>query len=211
MIFSFDNNDYNVIIIKKNNKNTYLRIDEKLNIVITTNYFVTKKRLNQFLNDNYNSIIKMIKKQKQKNIKNNSFFYLGKKYDIIYDVNYKNIKIDENKIFAPNEDKLEKWIKSEMKLLYENRLNICYNRFEENIPFPNLKIRKMKTRWGVCNIKTKTITINSLLFKESTEKLDYVIIHELSHLIYFNHSKNFWSLVSKYCPNYKQIRNELKE
>ena len=42
-------------------------------------------------------------------------------------------------------------------------------------------------------------------------KLDYVIVHELSHFIHFNHSKEFWNLVNKYCPRYKQIKKELKE
>ena len=98
-----------------------------------------------------------------------------------------------------------------MKKLYLERLKYNYQKFEENIPFPNLKIREMKTRWGVCNVKTKTITLNSLLFRENIICLDYVIIHELSHLIYFNHSKNFWNLVEKYFPNYKEIRKSLKE
>ena len=74
-----------------------------------------------------------------------------------------------------------------------------------------LKIRKMKTRWGVCNKKTKTITLNSELMKYSIDKLDYVIVHELSHFIYFDHSKNFWKQVEKYCPCYKKIRKELKD
>ena len=68
----------------------------------------------------------------------------------------------------------------------------------------------MSTRWGVCNKKTKTITLNSELVKYNIDKLDYVIIHELSHFIYFNHSKSFWNQVGKYCPNYKQIRKDLK-
>ena len=69
----------------------------------------------------------------------------------------------------------------------------------------------MTTRWGVCNKKTKTITLNSELIKYSIDKLDYVIIHELSHFIHFNHSKEFWLLVSKYCPRYKEIRKELRD
>ena len=49
------------------------------------------------------------------------------------------------------------------------------------------------------------------LMKESIDKIDYVIIHELSHLVYFDHSNKFWSVVGKYCPNYKQIRKEMRE
>jgi len=63
----------------------------------------------------------------------------------------------------------------------------------------------------VCNKKNKTVTLNSELIKYSIDKLDYVIIHELSHFIHFNHSKDFWNLVSKYCPRHKEIRKELRD
>ena len=54
------------------------------------------------------------------------------------------------------------------------------------------------------------MTLNSKLIEFDVSKIDYVIIHELCHIIHFNHSKEFWELVFKYCPNYKQIRKEMK-
>ena len=69
----------------------------------------------------------------------------------------------------------------------------------------------MTTRWGVCNRKNNTVTLNSELMKYSLDKLDYVIIHELSHFVHFNHSSDFWLLVSKYCINYKKVRKELRD
>ena len=86
-----------------------------------------------------------------------------------------------------------------------------YNMYEENIPLPSLRIRKMTTRWGVCNIKTHIITLNYNLYKYNLECLDYVVVHELSHLIHPNHSASFWNIVEKYCPNYKLIRKTLKD
>ena len=203
--------DFNIIINRKNNKNTYLRVDENLNIVISTGYFVTKNRLQKFIDSNEKAILKMIDRQKEKNNRKKAFRYLGNEYEIIYDKNYKGVEINDKKIVAPDEKTLKKWYNKETRELFLERLKVNYNRFDEEIPFPNLRIRTMKTRWGVCNIKTRTVTLNSLLMEYSTEKLDYVIVHELSHLIYFNHSKDFWNLVSKYVPNYKQIRKELKE
>ena len=69
----------------------------------------------------------------------------------------------------------------------------------------------MTTRWGVCNTKSKTITLNLELIKRDTKYLDYVIVHELSHLIYPDHSSKFWSLVEENCPNYKDIKKEMKD
>ena len=91
------------------------------------------------------------------------------------------------------------------------RINYWYSIFEENIPPSTLKIRNMKTRWGVCNIKRKNVTLNLLLSNYDVKYLDYVIVHELCHFIYPNHSKEFWNLVKKYCSNYKQIRLEMKK
>jgi predicted metal-dependent hydrolase len=106
---------------------------------------------------------------------------------------------------------LEKWLNTSMDNLYLERYNYWYKMFEENIPYFKLKKRNMKTRWGVCNLKSNTITLNTNLIKYDIECLDYVIIHELSHLLEFNHSDNFWKIVSKYCKNYKKIKNKLKE
>lgn len=211
MIFEINGEFYNVIINRKRNKNTYLRIGDDLNIIINTNILTTKKQIQKILDENALSIYKMIQKKQKSIMKKEQFRYLGKEYITVFNENCKSIFIDNNIIYAPNERKLNKWYKEEMKKLYLERLKYNYQKFEENIPFPNLKIREMKTRWGVCNVKTKTITLNSLLFRENINCLDYVIIHELSHLIYFNHSKNFWNLVAKYFPNYKEIRKSLKE
>lgn len=209
MEFVIDGNNYNVIINKKSIKNTYIRVDDNLNIVVNTNYFTTKKKIKNLLDLNIDALKNMINKRKKENDKKHEFYYLGNKYDVI-DCNLKDVTIDGNRIYASSK-KLDKWYRNEMKKIFSERLEFNYKRFEENIPFPSLRIRTMKTRWGVCNIKSKTITLNSLLLKYDIKAIDYVIIHELSHLIHFNHSKDFWLLVSKYCPDYKNIKKVLKE
>ena len=200
--------EYEVVIEKKNNKNTYIRIRDN-KIYITTNYFASKSYIKSLLDKNYDVIKKMIDKNIQKLERSNKFYYLNKEYDIIF-VNYCDIEINDNKIFVKNEEYLNKWLKKNTEKIFKERLDYIYNLFEENIPYPKLKIRKMKTRWGVCN-KNNSITLNSELIKYGYEQIDYVIIHELSHFIHFDHSKNFWLQVSKYCPNYKEIRKSLKE
>ena len=121
-----------------------------------------------------------------------------------------DVEIIGTNLYTTNLEMLDKWLKKQAITIFENRLNEIYNIFEEDIPFPNLKIRKMKTRWGVCNRKNNNVTLNFDLIKYSIDKIDYVIIHELSHFVHFDHSKYFWNLVSKYCPNYKKIRQELR-
>ena len=105
----------------------------------------------------------------------------------------------------------QKYIDKEIARIYSERMEYYYNKFEERIPVPNLKIRKMTSRWGVCNIKNHNITLNYQLSKYDICCLDYVIVHELSHFIHPNHSRDFWNLVGKYYPDYKKCRKMLKE
>lgn len=211
MKYELDNTTYDVIIIKKNNKNSYIRITDDMNILVTTNYFATKKGIKKMLDQNTNSLRKMLNRQQRINKKKERFFYLGKYYDIIEVPIIKDIKIENNVIYIPSEKKLERWLKEELIRIYSERLEYNYNRFEEIDKCPSLKIRTMKTRWGVYNRIKHTITLNSHLIEYDIDKIDYVIIHELSHVIHFNHSQAFWKLVGKYCPNYKEMRKALKE
>lgn len=211
MKYEINDIEYQVIIEKKNNKNTYIRLKKNNVILVTTNYFVREKQILNLIDQNVEYIEKMRYKIDSKLEKDDKFYYLGKNYDIIIINNIEKIEFLEDKIYIPSYDKLNKYVEKQMKLIYKQELEKCYNLFEEKIPYPNLKIRKMKTRWGVCNRSNNNVTLNSELIRYELIYLDYVIVHELSHFVHFDHSKDFWKTVSKYCPNYKIIRKKLKE
>ncbi len=149
-------------------------------------------------------------KVKKRQVKDKEFYYLGNKYDIII-VPFDAIEIENNKIYVSSEDKLNKWLKKQTKKIFEERLEICYKLFEEKIPYPKLKIRTMKTRWGVNHKLDSSITLNSKLIRYDERVIEYVIIHELSHFVHFDHSKYFWNTVEKYMPDYKKAVKTLKE
>lgn len=205
MKYELDDKIYNVIIKKKGNKNTYIRVDENNNIIVTTNYFITNNKIKKILDDNIKFLNKALNKEKKE-----GFYLMGKKYDIIIDENIKNIEINNNIIRVKSLKYLNNWYKKEIFKIFKDRLDFYYNKFDENIPYPILKIRIMKTRWGVCNRKIKSVTLNFNLVKYDYDCLDYVIVHELSHFVHFDHSKEFWNTVSKYYPNYKIIQKKLK-
>ena len=211
MDYVIDGKAYEVIIAKKNNKNTYIKVKPDLKIYVTTNYLATRHYVKKLLDDNVESVKRMLSIQVKKQEKSLDFYYLGQKYDTIKVPTIEAVTFAYNKIFYKNEKQLNSWYKKEMKKLFQERLDYNYHLFEEKIPYPILKIRTMKTRWGVCNIKDNSVTLNSNLIKMDIEKLDYVIIHELSHFIHFDHSKYFWNQVSKYCPDYKKMRREMKD
>lgn len=190
-----ENKEYKVNISKKNQKNTYLRIKEDKQIYISTNKYVSDKKIKDFIEENKEYITKKLNKLEQKTLKEDEFYYLGKIYQI------------KNKEELKN---LDKWYRKQAKKIFKERLDNIIKNFS-NTPYPDIYIRQMKTRWGVCNRKLKKVTLNLELIKKDEELIDYVIIHELCHFKVPNHSKQFWEEVEKYLPNYKQLRKKLKQ
>ncbi len=195
---------------KKTTKNTYIRVKKDLTIYVTTNYFSSDRGILKLLEEKETQILKMIQAQEVKNQNNLDFHYLGKRYEIVY-TNQSGILFGQNKVFFNKDEDISKFYKREAKKLFSLHLDQIYQNFSISIPYPSLRIRKMTSRWGVCNTKLKVITLNLELMKRETKYLDYVIVHELSHLVYANHSSKFWNLVEENYPNYKKVRNEMKE
>ena len=79
-----------------------------------------------------------------------------------------------------------------------------------NVTFGRITIRNQKTRWGSCSTKGN-LNFNYQLYYLPDELLDYVVVHELSHRRHMDHSKEFWTEVEKYCPNYRKLRKNLKQ
>ncbi len=211
MRFKLDNDYYEVIIEKKKtNRNLYIRVTKDLDIKVTTNYLTTNHYIEKLLYQNTEKIRDMIKQQQIKKENNSGFYFLGKKYRVIY-IDEKKIYFTNDKVFVYKNIDIDYWYKQQAKILFKEHLDKNYENFTRKIPRPTLRIRKMTTRWGVCNVQTHVITINLELIKRDTKYLDYVIIHELSHLIYGDHSKRFWSLVEENLPNYKKYIQEMKE
>lgn len=202
---------YPVVIEKKKNKNTYIRVNQNFEIYITTSYFVTGKAIIKLLKENEDAIYKMIEKKRKEQAREKKFYYLGQEYEIYVMPTNREVEIYDHTIMIPSEKKLQSFLKKQMKELFTEHYDYWYQQFEEPIHKPKLKFRKMKTRWGVCNRRDDSITLNTRLLEYDTKYLDYVIIHELSHLVHFDHSKAFWEVVSKYCPDYQILRKEMRD
>lgn len=212
MNFNIEDKSYEVIIEKKNIKNLYIRVTDDIKIKVTCSRLYTKNAISKVLEENTKSISKMIEKQikKKEKQKDEEYSLLGMKLNVIYD-DVKKIKYDGKTLIIKDDIMLDKWYKSMAKEIFKTYLDEAYYVFDEKIPYPILKVRQMKTRWGVCNRKDNSVTLNLELIKKDHKYLNYVIVHELSHFVHFDHSKAFWKTVEKYCPEYKIVRKELKE
>ena len=93
--------------------------------------------------------------------------------------------------------------------VFSSVLNEMYQKIKcEGIPEPKLNIRNMKTRWGTCNIKTSVITLNLQLIKTDIDCIRQVASHELVHFKVKNHGKDFYRLLEKYVPNWKELKKQ---
>lgn len=103
---------------------------------------------------------------------------------------------------------LKKWL---MKVA-EGHICNCLKQVSKqiNLPYNSVTIRSQKTLWGSCSGK-KNISLNYKLLFLEPHVVDYVLIHELCHTVYMNHSDQFWRLVSKFQPQYKEIDKSLNQ
>lgn len=196
-------------IIRKKNKNIYFRFNEEGTLIVTCNRFVFEKELRNLIIQNEKSLLRMYEKYMKELEKAKQFYYLGKPYTLVYDEKVKEVEIKEDFIYAKDSKKLEQWQKKECLKIFEERINVLLQHFS-NLPLFTLKIRKMKTRWGVNNVTKKIITLNSELLRKDVDLIDYVIIHELCHFYEANHSSKFWYQVSLRYPDYKMARKRLR-
>ena len=196
-----------LIINYKNNKNIYFRFDDNLNLVVNVSKRVKEKEIYKLIKENEEALAKLLIKSQKKLNKNKEFWYLGNKYEVKY-VDVKEVTFEGLIIYVKDNKMLDKFLKDKTKEIFE--AEVLKLKGIIKTPEFTLKIRKMKTRWGVCNYKNKSITLNSELIKYTIDALRYVIIHEMCHFYHHDHSANFWQMVEEYAPDYKRLRKELK-
>ena len=104
-----------------------------------------------------------------------------------------------NKKFLDNKERAKKLILERL-----NYFNMFYG-----FTWHRVAVKNTKRRWGSCS-KKGNLNFCYKLISLSPKLADYIIVHELCHLGQFNHSRAFWNLVAQTTPNYKNLRNELK-
>ena len=96
---------------------------------------------------------------------------------------------------------MEKWYFENAKKLFLKFMEKWLEILNEHVE--KVAIKPMKTRWGSCNYVKKYINLNTELIKRTPFEIEYVILHELTHLKYPNHGKGFYNYIERYMPNYK--------
>ncbi len=101
----------------------------------------------------------------------------------------------------------------QQKRLLKQRVDALVVKWEPvmGVHVTGITIRQMKTRWGSCNVNTHHININLALLERPPECLEYVVVHELAHLLEPSHNQVFWGYMTKFYPDWKRVRASLNE
>lgn len=108
------------------------------------------------------------------------------------------------------EKHLNAWYRTQAEAVFAERLLLVCQRFPGILAAPELRLRRMRRRWGSCS-RTGRVTLNVDLVKLPLNLIDYVIAHELCHLTEFNHGPRFYRLLDFAMPDWQSRERQLKQ
>ncbi len=219
--------DLNVETIKKDIKNIHLGVyppvgrvrvaaplkttDEAIELLVLSKMPWIRKQQSKF--------IKQERQAKREYISGESHYFFGRRYLLnvqktedkprieIKRNKYIDLYVKENTDRKKKEKIIEDFYRSEIKKRIPNQLEKWEKIIGVNVN--EVRIKKMKTKWGSCNPKAKRIWLNLELAKKPLHCMEYVMVHEMLHFIEKNHSDKFRYLISSHLPQWDQYKKEL--
>lgn len=174
--------DIPITVIKKRMKNMYLRIKrEDGSVFISAPHQVSREKILRFASERIEWI------------KSNREAYLRE-------------AAEKEPLQEPDPGELKRQ-KEELR----RRVEVLVAKWEPvmQVKVSGITIRQMKTRWGSCNVKTYHININLALAHKKPEFLEYVVVHEMTHILEASHNQVFWGYMTKFYPQWKTVRRQL--
>ena len=209
-------------VTKKKIKNFIIRIYPDLRIAVSVPLHASNKDIENFIQSKkewIETILEKIKvaKENKNTLKESSIKILGKEIDKkIIESDLERIRLTNTSIYIYSKEidntqidkKLLEWKVEKLKAILDEYLNKYTKLLNINIDY--YQIKKLSSAWGIYHKKENYISFNSDLIEKDIECIEYVVLHELCHIFYMNHQKDFWDLVEKYMPDYKVRRKNLK-
>lgn len=213
-------------VVKKNIKNMHLSVlppmgkvrisaplkasDEVINLFAITKIAWIKKQIEKFENQP--------RQTKREYVSGESHYLWGRKYrlEIKYTKTANKVEIKANKLIltvrenstkSQRENVLNEWYRAKLKA----KLPVLVEKWENiiGVKVNAVGVKNMLTRWGTCNSKEKRIWVNLQLAKKPVNCLEYIIVHELVHLLEKKHTSLFVDFMDKFLPNWRILRDEL--
>ncbi len=223
----FVNNEKINVIVKnsKRSKNVTIHFEEK-SMIVKKPTRITLKKVDKIIKQNMEKIAKLYLKYKEngaikiKYKDNEKIMFFGNIYNIkiiLTEFKNENIKIKDNLflIYTSNAsfEYIDKLVKNYFTKVLTEYINENISKYEKiiNVHVDKIKIRYMKTRFGSAIKAKRSVNFSTLITMFKKEVIDSVIVHELCHLVYDNHSKDFWDLVYKVMPEYDEYKKWIKQ
>lgn len=199
-----------------------LKVDATGKVIVRAPIFVSGRIIDQFVHQHENWIFRQQKKLALRSIiypmldtSQHLVSVFGKLYFYRFDptANSKIVVHDKKILIRPitgverdTEKTLIQWLRLQASQYISNATSTWS--LKMGVRFTKISFRQQTSRWGSCSTRG-SLNFNWRLVHFSTKVIDYVVIHELAHLIHHNHSQEFWKLVATYCPSHSTHRRYL--
>ena len=219
------------VLERKAVKNINLRVRRDGSVYVSAAPSVPEERINSFVSSNASFIRKAREKfsrrapmvsAPKRYVSGETFYLAGRSLRLKVEKGRKNsVTSDGVYILLQAKDPgdsdsrrrlVEKYLEKQYRELFSRVLKETYPVFAKyGIPFPVLRLRKMKTKWGTCLPKKGIITLNTVLARLPRDCIEYVTVHEFCHFIYANHSRQFYALLTAIQPDWRRRKKLLEE
>ncbi len=224
-----NNQKINYELNRKNVKNLNLRIKTDGTVSVSVNNRISQEKVDLFLKEHSDFILTALKKYEEyeRNKPKEIEFVTGDKVTIlgedrtlkveagtkntvICDKYFLTLTVKDIDDFELKKKVIEKWKKEQATKLVTEICEAMYPYFKNYVPeFPEIKFRKMTSRWGSCQPRGNILTFNTLLIGAPVECIEYVVAHEFTHFLEANHSKNFYNKLERIMPDWKRRKKLL--
>ena len=218
----YENKTIAYTVNKAKVKNFYISIQNG-EVVIKAPWYVTSSQIQDVVESKRKWIMEKLEeyqkspRKAKEYLDGEKFQILGEEYSLnIYykDINNAILNVENGKIVIilplryaeeDNTEQIKKMIDKMYYMVAEREVEAAMEKTRKMVGLApeEYRIKKTKSVWGSCSSNRK-ITINQNLMMYSRKAVEYVVLHEVCHLKYMNHSKKFWEMVEKYMPDYKE-------
>lgn len=216
---------------RKNVKNMNLRIKPDCSVWISANNSVSREKIESFLKDKSKFILNALEQYRElrkyapkpKQYVDGEHFricghdlrlkvFYGTKNYVESDGSYIKLTVKDADDVTLKQKTMDKWIKEQCAAIISSICESVYPKFRKyGVDFPELKFRKMVSRWGSCQPKRKILTFNISLIEVPVSCIEYVVVHEFTHFLQPNHSKKFYMQLTMFMPDWMEKKKVLEK
>ncbi len=212
---------------RKRVKNINLRIKPDMSVHVSASPYVTVAELEHFMRQKEDLILRALDRFSESGAEQEAPQYengdivqlLGKDYPLRIEKSGKNaVLFDGESVVLCVKDTadlelkrktLDKWLRERCSEVVDESCKRLYPVFEKHgVPWPEIRIRTMKSKWGSCMPQKRVLTFNTNLIAAPQECIDYVVAHEFTHFLHPDHSERFYASLAETVPDWKRLRRE---